>query len=317
MPSINTPKQLKNEILSRLGSPINTIEVTEDQVYRCIDRAVELYTEYHSDGMNKHVGVHQVTEAESKSGLFVFANQPIIAITHVYKSTPYLNASWYDGAIYDTMWHFGADMVKQFQMGMGSGGNFFTNLEVFYQYRELQQQMMSPDPDFAYNAQTRQLRLFDTTIAPGTVLFIECWVASTTKIDKTLLTQDQILTANSCTLNQYTDQVTCEANGGYWLPAIQSYENPNVYTGILDAPGQGNTDTYYPQESFNDRWLKDMATALVKEQWAWNLFKFKDQALPGGTTVNADAIMTAAQSDIEKLRAELMLIEAPCEFWMG
>ena len=164
---------------------------------------------------------------------------------------------------------------------------------------------------------TRQLRLFDTTIAPGTVLFIECWVASTTKIDKTLLTQDQILTANSCTLNQYTDQVTCEANGGYWLPAIQSYENPNVYTGILDAPGQGNTDTYYPQESFNDRWLKDMATALVKEQWAWNLFKFKDQALPGGTTVNADAIMTAAQSDIEKLRAELMLIEAPCEFWMG
>lgn len=319
MPSINTPSQLKNEILGRLGSPINTIEVTDHQVYACIDRAIELYTEYHSDGMNKYVGIIQLTANEAKTGLITFQNQPILAVTHVYKSSPYLNAGWYDGAIYDTMWHFGADMVKQFQMGMGSAntGNFFTGLEIFYQWRELQQQMLSPDPDFAYNPQTRQLKIFDTTLPAGAILLIECWVPSTTYINNTLLTQDQILVQNTCTLEGYSDKATCEAAGGYWIPSQQQYNNPTIHTGVKTAVGMGNDNTYYPQESFNDRWLKDMATAFVKQQWAWNLFKFKDQQLPGGVTVNADAIMTEANSDIEKLRAELYTIEAPCEFFMG
>ena len=43
--SYNTynPKTLKDAILRRLGAPVINVEVTEDQIYDCIQRALELY----------------------------------------------------------------------------------------------------------------------------------------------------------------------------------------------------------------------------------------------------------------------------------
>ena len=42
--SYNTynPKTLKDAILRRLGAPVINVEVTEDQIYDCIQRALEL-----------------------------------------------------------------------------------------------------------------------------------------------------------------------------------------------------------------------------------------------------------------------------------
>ncbi|APD20561.1 head-tail adaptor Ad2 [Klebsiella phage KPV15] len=53
--SYNTynPKTLKDAILRRLGAPVINVEVTEDQIYDCIQRALELYGEYHFNGLNK------------------------------------------------------------------------------------------------------------------------------------------------------------------------------------------------------------------------------------------------------------------------
>lgn len=318
MPTINTPTLLKNEILSRLGSPINVIEVTDNQVERCIDRAVELYVDYHCDGTNKFVGVIALSAQEAATGILQFKNQPITAITHIFKSAPGSGVSWYEGAIYDAFWHQGQDLVQSMRMGGSSGGLFFTDLEMWYQYRELQQTFFAPDPDFHYNTTTRQLKIFDSTLVEGQVILVECYIAGAANVDRTLLNNTSELVANGCSLSGYNDQLTCEAAGGYWGPAYQSYSNPWVYNGVVDPSLTPSADpTYFPQDAYNNRWLKDMATALVKQQWGWNLFKFKDQALPGGVTVNADAILSAAETEIEKLRAELLLIEAPCEFWLG
>ena len=49
----NNPRELKDAILRRLGAPVINVEVTEDQIYDCIQRALELYGEYHFDGVNK------------------------------------------------------------------------------------------------------------------------------------------------------------------------------------------------------------------------------------------------------------------------
>lgn len=69
---------------------------------------------------------------------------------------------------------------------------------------------------------------------------------------------------------------------------------------------------------YDDRWLKEYSTALIKLQWGQNLIKFEGVQLPGGVTINARQIYEDAQSDIDKLREELRSEhEMPVDFFVG
>ena len=50
--------------------------------------------------------------------------------------------------------------------------------------------------------------------------------------------------------------------------------------------------------------LKNYATALVKEQWGMNLSKFEGVQLPGGVTLNGRAILEDARAEIALRRTE-------------
>ncbi len=56
---------------------------------------------------------------------------------------------------------------------------------------------------------------------------------------------------------------------------------------------------------FDNRWLKNYASALSKKQWATNLYKYNGCALPGGAELNYDGIMTDANDEIQKLEEQL------------
>jgi hypothetical protein len=69
---------------------------------------------------------------------------------------------------------------------------------------------------------------------------------------------------------------------------------------------------------YNDRWIKEYATALIKLQWGQNLIKFDGVQLPGGVTINARQIYEDATADIEKLKEELRSEhEMPIDFYVG
>jgi hypothetical protein len=69
---------------------------------------------------------------------------------------------------------------------------------------------------------------------------------------------------------------------------------------------------------WNDRWLKEYTTALIKRTWGNNLKKFSGIQLPGGVTLNGDKIYDEAVSEIEKLESEMQLeYGAPLEFLMN
>ncbi len=53
---------------------------------------------------------------------------------------------------------------------------------------------------------------------------------------------------------------------------------------------------------YNDMWLKEFATALVKAQWGRNLIKYNQVSLPGGITLNGDRILSDAQKELETIR---------------
>lgn len=69
---------------------------------------------------------------------------------------------------------------------------------------------------------------------------------------------------------------------------------------------------------YNDRWLKEYTTALIKRQWGANLLKFEGMQLPGGVMLNGRQIFDDATGDIERLRESVRLeYELPTDFFIG
>ena len=64
-----------------------------------------------------------------------------------------------------------------------------------------------------------------------------------------------------------------------------------------------NPDFY--GDVWNDRWLKEYTTALIKRTWGENLKKFAGLQLPGGVTLNGDKIYEDAIADIRRLEADM------------
>ena len=82
-----------------------------------------------------------------------------------------------------------------------------------------------------------------------------------------------------------------------------SNEAPVGTIAILECYATLNPDVY--NDMWNDRWLKEYATALIKQAWGANLKKFKGLQLPGGVTLNADEISQDAQEEILRLREQM------------
>lgn len=71
-------------------------------------------------------------------------------------------------------------------------------------------------------------------------------------------------------------------------------------------------------ELWGDTFLKNYATALIKEQWGTNLSKFEGVQLPGGVTLNGRAILEDARIEIERLKEQMSLsFELPVDFLVG
>lgn len=72
---------------------------------------------------------------------------------------------------------------------------------------------------------------------------------------------------------------------------VEAYEviDPDVYT-----------------DAWNDRWLQNYATALIKRQWGSNLTKFTGMTLPGGVQFNGEKIYNDAVDEITKMEQEMV-----------
>lgn len=93
-----------------------------------------------------------------------------------------------------------------------------------------------------------------------------------------------------------------EVSVGDWL-IIECYRvlDPNTYPAVWD-----------------DRFLKLYATALIKKQWGANLKKFQGVQLPGGVTLDGNAIYSEADTECQKIEEEMQLrYELPPNFLVG
>lgn len=68
---------------------------------------------------------------------------------------------------------------------------------------------------------------------------------------------------------------------------------------------------------WSEPWLKHYVTALFKKAWATNLKKFSGMALPGGITIDGQAMYDEAQAEIKDLEEDMINKSAPLDFFLG
>ena len=87
----------------------------------------------------------------------------------------------------------------------------------------------------------------------------------------------------------------------------------------LSANVSSVTATKYGiSDVWDDRFLKQYATAKIKYQWGSNLSKFAGIQMPGGVTLDGPRIMEEAQREIDKIEEEMQSYNVlPNDFIMG
>jgi len=69
---------------------------------------------------------------------------------------------------------------------------------------------------------------------------------------------------------------------------------------------------------YNDEWLKEYSTQLIKKQWGENMKKYGNYTLPGGMVINGQGIYEEAMADIIRLEEQMRdTWELPPDFLIG
>jgi hypothetical protein len=101
------------------------------------------------------------------------------------------------------------------------------------------------------------------------------------------------------------------------LVQIDSEMNNYKVNDILVLEVYRFCDPQLYRETWNDSWLKDYATALIKRQWGQNMLKYDGFQLPSGITLNGRAIYQDALTEIADLETKLHNQETlPPDFFM-
>lgn len=246
MPAVNDRQSFKDYCLRRLGFPVIDINVDEDQIEDRVNDALQYWTDYHYDGMQKVYYIHKLTDDDINN--------------------KYLDMS--------------PDVVKD------NANNSVSIVGVTRVFPIQDSQATVNMFDLRY--QLRLNELYDFT--------------SASYINYTLTQQHlrslEIMFTGEVPIRfqRHTNKLFIDWN---WGRAAA----PSGMIVIMECYTTLNPDHYH--DVWNDRWLKEYATALIKRTWGNNMKKFSGMQLPGGVLLNGDKIYEEAESEIKALEAEM------------
>lgn len=154
---------------------------------------------------------------------------------------------------------------------------------------------------FSLNYQFAQSDLLQTALSAGSM--IPLWMSLTNlEFVQQILIGGQPIRFNIYSNRVYVDMDWTRCAVGDWI----------VFEGY-----KAITPTEFPQV-WQDKWLLEYTTALVKRQWGGNVKKYGNMQMPGGTTFNGQAIFDEAEQDIRRLEDDMhSKYSAPIEFLVG
>jgi hypothetical protein len=130
-------------------------------------------------------------------------------------------------------------------------------------------------------------------------------------------------------INQYMSLIDMKLNGNPQI-TFNRHQNRIYLHGELDSDSTLSADDFIVFEVFtkvdgetytdvyNDIFLKDYLTQLIKQQWGANLSKFEGMQLPGGVTLNGRLIYEEATQELLRLEEQVRsAYELPVDFFLG
>ena len=267
--SISKPQnrdEFKKHILTRLGSPVLEINVADEQLDVCIDNAFQFFNERnHFNGVENAFLTTQVTP-EFRN----YFRSKCFAATENKSCEGNISSTNFVGKqnTYLTLPDDVVGVVQVLQSGgsYGLGGGVIPPGSI---YPVLFGGMMGD------NCGNEGFQL-------STFYVMQSYLA---------LINFLLRPPKSWNFNQRTHRLSLHGDmndfpvGGYIAIEVLIKPNPDIFPDLWD-----------------DMWLKEYATALVKLQWGQNLTKYNQVALPGGIVMNGDRILNDAQQEVDKIR---------------
>jgi hypothetical protein len=299
-----TRTEFKDYCLRRLGFPVIQINVDDDQVDDRIDDALQFFHDYHFDGVEKIYMKHRITQ-DDIDRKFIYCPDPVIFVTKIFPfddSNSSIN-------MFDLRYQLRLHDLYDFTSVS------YVSYEITMQHITTLNMLFSGYPQHRFNRHQNKIFLDidwsrDATL--GEYVVIECYrklVPDTITLTGTVTATNtsNLITGTGTTFDQQIiegDIITIDgqdAQVNRIISPTQAYLTTNLATSVTTATATktGVSDVW------DDRFLKQYATALIKYQWGTNLSKFAGVQMPGGVTLDGPRIMTEAQVEIDKIETEM------------
>jgi hypothetical protein len=314
-----TRAQFKDYCLRRLGHPVIEINVDDDQVEDRIDDALQFFYDYHFDGCEKIYMKHQFTQ-EDIDRRWIYCPDAVIFVHSV---LPFDDSNS-SVNMFDLRYQLRLHDLYDFTSVS------YVSYEITMQHIRTLNLLFSGTPQFRFNRHQNKLFLdidWARDAQLGKYVIIECY----RKLDPATITltgtvtgntSSNTLTGTGTTFDQEiveNDFITLGDGQEVQVRKINSPTEVVIAANTLDANVTSTTMTKAgASDVWDDRFLKQYATAKIKYQWGSNLSKFAGVQLPGGVTLDGPRIMEEAQREIDKIEEEMQSYNVlPNEMFMG
>jgi len=263
-----TRQGLIDYCLRKLGAPVLEINVDDDQIDDLVDDAIQFFNERHFDGVERMYLKYKLTQADIDRGQ-AKNTDGVGIVTTTATST---NIAGYGTTTAN--WYETSNFIQVPDSVVGVEKIFkFDSSSISGGMFSIKYQLFLND---LYHFNSVELLQYAMTKS-----YLE-------DIDFLLTTDKQVR------FNKRQDRLYLDIDWGYesaddWL-VLDCYRalDPNSFTQV-----------------YNDVFLKQYLTALIKRQWGQNLSKFKGVKLPGGIEMNGGEILQSAESELDALRSRM------------
>ena len=301
----NTRATFKEYCLRNLGKPVIDINVDEDQVEDRIDEAIQYFSQYHTDGVERMYLKYKVT-ADDK-----------VRLRKNNDFTVFEEGTYADNIELESGTNTDLEGAGDLLGEDGKAIHLESSNLVSTKYEENQNYLVIPDSvlsvinifplsdranlnmfDVRYQLRLNDLYDFSST----SIVHYELTMRHLDFLDH-ILVGEKPIRFNTLSNRLYIDMDWNEDIDADEYLIIECYRqiDPTQHTRMFD-----------------DIMLKRYATALIKRQWGQNLSKFNGTAMLGGVTLNGPELFSTAISEQQKLEEEIRLnFEEPPHIMQG
>ena len=317
MANPTTRATFKNYCLRRLGWPVIDINVDDDQVDDRIDDALQFFEDYHFDGVEEMYMKHRISSEDIQRG-WIYCPDSVTFVTAVFPfddSNSSIN-------MFDLRYQLRLHDLYDFTSVS------YVSYEITMQHLRTLNLLFSGTPQFRFNRHQNKVFLdidWSRDVHPGDWVVVECY--RTIRPETVVLTGTVTGSPSSNTITGYGTKFDQEIvpfdfiTIGTESKQVGNIESPTSLT-LVGPPTlthnnsaiqiEGTTDVW------NDRFLKQLATAKIKQQWGNNLKKFEGIQMPGGVTLNGQKIYDEASEEIKEMEEQIyMMGSLPSEIFTG